>query len=207
MDSKSISRKGVGVRLPSLAPANDGDALATVAEALGKRLVPALCRRLRLATVELTALEARLAEDPATTLADEPLARRHAELSSELTRAGYCLGVLGAGGRADLLRERRERQGLRWFLAECATAHGAALAPEATQLPELVPAGARGGRLALLSGWCVARAASQTPVVRWEDAAGELVFVLDRPLALSERREARALGLSAATRALALALS
>jgi len=169
--------------------------------------VPELCRRLRLATVELGTLEHRLAAAPAATLADERLARRHDELADELARAGYCLGVLGAGGRADLLRERREKRGLHWFLGECSAAHGAVLAPDARELPELTAGGARGWRLALLGGWCVARAAGQTPVVRWEETADELVFVLDRPLSVSERREARALGLSAATRALALKLT
>lgn len=206
MDSKSISRKGVGVRLPSLAPPSEA-ALAAAAHALGRTLVPYLCRRLRAATDELADLERRLARAPERALADETLARRHEELSDELARAGYCLGVLGAGGRADLLRDRREPRGLRWLAAESAAAHGARLEPGAAELPELAGPSGQNWRTALVAGWCVAAAARRAPAVRWSLRATALVLELPGPAEELLRREAHALGLRTERRALVLELS
>lgn len=207
MDSKSISRKGVGVRLPSLAPASQEDALSAAARELGAVLVPELCRRLRAATAALGALELRLARDPAAALGDEVLARQHEELAHALARAGYCLGVLGAGGRADLLRERRERRGLAWFAGECALAHGARLVPGEHALPPLGAAGAPGWQRALRAGWCAASAARQAREIAFEQRSDALVFRLERPLTPDRLRTARALGIAARARTLAVALS
>lgn len=206
MDSKSISRKGVGVRLPSLAPASDA-ALAEAAHVLGQVLVPHLCRRLRAATDELGALERRLAHDPRRTLSDESLARRHEELGLELARAGYCLGVLGAGGRADLLRERRERRGLRWFAAECCTAFGAVLSPGEAELPALEGPGSAGWRTALRAGWGIAEAARGGTTLHWSTGADALVLSLARPLRPAARGQAQALGLRLEPGALVVGLS
>jgi len=207
MDSKSISRKGVGVRLPSLAPARKAAALARFARELGRVIVPSLCRRLRAATSELAHLRERLAKVPKDVLGDELLARRNDELAGELARAGYCLGVLGAGARADLLRGRRERQGLRWFVAESVACHGAHLAPAASELPELNGIGTQAWRTALLAGWCAAVAASQGNEVHWSRSDEALVFALERPLEMRLVREARALGLRVQARALAVPLT
>lgn len=158
-------------------------------------LVPALCLRLRRATRELAGLERELAHAGARTLADEALARRHEELSQALRRAGYCLGVLGAGARADLLRGRRERRGLRWMAEETAAALARELEPGSESLPELTLAGARGWNLALLAGWCLCQAARHADgALRWRVAGDELRVAFDGPRPPAEfRRHCRQL--------------
>jgi hypothetical protein len=161
-------------------------------------LVPALCRELRVATAELARSNAELARRGAEALADETFARRHEELSLALQRAGYCLGVLGAGARADLLRGRRERRGLRWMAEELATAAGLAFEPGCERLPTLSHTGERGWNAVLLAAWSFQRAARRSSVLSWRVERGvELVVALHGPVSGELAR--RCLELSAAT--------
>src|SRR5688572_6611840 len=94
MDSKSISRKGVGVRLPSLAPASEPDARSRALESIGRELGAEmwtqLARELVHARAELEALLAEFRRDRGRGLGDERLLARQAELEERAHRAGWC---------------------------------------------------------------------------------------------------------------------
>ena len=179
MDSKSISRKGVGVRLPSLAPEreSEGDdgrrarALAAAAEELAPVLFASLEGRLRATRCELEAALAALRADAARALRDERLLARQDELREDVRRAGWCLGVLGLAQGADLLRARREREGLRWLVAALAEARGLELEPPAAALPLLEGRPELTLEVAVLAAWCALRAGAVAGGrVRWSVA-------------------------------------
>lgn len=186
MDSKSILRKGVGVRLPSLAPqppaaARDAAgsdshderraaALREVAEELAPPLFTSLWKRLCSVRLELTDALSALRRDAPRALGDERLLARQEELREEVRRAGWCLGVLGAAQGADLLRARRERAGLVWLVAAVAEARALALEPEARALPLLAGPEGLALELPLLAAWCAEQAAQRAGRLRWRCA-------------------------------------
>lgn len=114
MDSKSISRKGVGVRLPSLAlDASRAEGVPELGRELAELLVPHLRCELAAATAALRSLS-----DPAARASrDERAFARLARVHARAQQAGWCLGLLASEQGADLLGERREARGLRWLVA------------------------------------------------------------------------------------------
>ncbi len=180
MDSKSILRKGVGVRLPSLAPeptpaqrleeerrARERRALAAE---LAAPLWASLSARLRAARGELEATLALLRQDRARALADERGLARGEALREHVRRAGWCLGVLGAALGVDFVRARRERDGLRWLVGAVAEARGLALSPTADELPQLSAGAPADFEPALLAAWCALQADAGAGCVRWRAA-------------------------------------
>ncbi len=171
MDSKSISRKGVGVRVPSLvpsceaAPARDSrSAAGTLAQASTElaRLVLPLCRtraqRLERACVGWTeALRQGL----------DVRTRRTEQLRARTRDLGLTLGLLGAAREADLLRARREPESLRTLVAWTARAlrerFGVALAPAAAELPAGQAEAALGWGAPVAVAWTLARLARHAP--------------------------------------------
>ena len=176
MDSKSISRKGVGVRLPSLAPAPLPEARRTAAwrEAardVGGVLWPSLGRELRSAGAELGGFVNDLRRAPGRLLRDESRLARQEDVAERSRRAGWCLGVLAAAQGIDLLNERREPEGLRWFVGELIEARGLVLRPSVAELPTVVCRAGRTWEICLLAGWCALRVGeSSDGVVRWKAA-------------------------------------
>jgi hypothetical protein len=166
------------------------------ARELGTVLVPALCQRLRAATVELASFEQRLGRSGRAGLGDERVARRHEALSGELRRLGFCLGVLGAGGRADLLRGRHVPEGLAWMAEELARALALSLSPSAEALPRLRAGGSGSWSPALLLAWGFLRAArAGAPELAWRverDALHVALPGLSAELARDARRLGRA---------------
>jgi hypothetical protein len=150
MDSKSISRKGVGVRVPSPVPMTpEGAALGGErgrGDPLTAALLPVLMHQLNNATQFLQTLGALAAMDPERDWVGE---RREdlAQTSREVEGLGYVLAVLACAEGADLLGERRDARGL----AHLVEAVRGALrrerrsigAPEAA-LAELAPGAGRG---------------------------------------------------------------
>lgn len=188
MDSKSISRKGVGVRLPSLAPAQELEEVRRAREfrCLTEELAPllwaSLGARLGRARFELSETLTALRHERANALRDECALARQEDLREQVRRAGWCLGVLGAGQGVDLLRARRERDGLRWLLGALAEARAFGLEPDASELPQLARGTSMAFELPLLAAWCVLRASSSSARVRWRaeraSAGQRLVFEL-----------------------------
>ena len=86
----------------------------------------------------------------------------------EVDRLGWCMGVLAAARGTDLLRERRERDGLARFVAFVGDALGAApIAPAAARLPRLSSSAGAGWEVPLAAGWlffAVARARPGAPL-------------------------------------------
>lgn len=140
MDSKSISRKGVGVRVPSSVPATDPLAAA---------LLPVFLHRLGNTTQLLSTIGSLLSLTQDAGL----LAERRDDLAEAAGRAeelGYLLAVLASACGADLLLERREPRGLEIVLLAARdalrrTGRDVALAPQ--PLPDLAPHFADGWRL------------------------------------------------------------
>ncbi len=106
MDSKSISRKGVGVQVPASAP--------IAPDELARALVPVLLHKLNNTTQYLSALQAWIAEPP---LDEAPTSQPGAfeglsETALEVDDLGWILGLVANAGGADVLLERRERSRL-----------------------------------------------------------------------------------------------
>lgn len=107
MDSKSISRKGVGVQVPASAP-EPPDALAQL-------LLPVLLHRLNNVTQVLAGVNSlvRLTGSPA------PLVQCAGDVEhagAALGRLGWLVHALSRGLGAPIGAERREEQGLEWLL-------------------------------------------------------------------------------------------
>ena len=182
MDSKSISRKGVGVQLPSLAPVHPASSdpasdrptsdraaeLRLVAREVAPVLWASLSARLRAARLELAETLRALRRDRGSALRDERRVARQEELRESVRRAGWCLGLLGSAQGVDLLRARREPEGLRWLVAALAEARGIELTPPAAELPRLASTAPSAFELPLLVAWCLLRAGdSSGGAVRW----------------------------------------
>lgn len=149
MDSKSIPRKGVGVRLPSLAPIDEGDEgddtdteLREVARDLGRTLFPHLRAELAALQQVMDAREAGLGADL------EPLAAAQ----STARGWGIALGVLAAGDGIDVLGERRAHDALGIVVALVAAARGREHVLD-ERLPELDAHASGGWEVPLLAGW------------------------------------------------------
>jgi hypothetical protein len=188
MDSKSIPREGVGVRLPSLAPiARDAEPeLREVARDLGRTLFP----RLR---AELAELQRVLREREGGLDVDlEPLTAAQCA-----TRGwGIALGVLAAGEGVDVLGERRTHDALQVLVELVAAARGRAL-PVAARLPELDAHASGGWEAPLLAGWLLLWARSPEWTLSLLDAELRFEVELERESLPDERRLskiARALG-------------
>lgn len=176
MDSKSISREGVGVQVPASAPSAQ----------LASELLPVLLHKLNNVTQVFSGLNSLLTVTKDASL----LTERAGDLEyagAQLHRLGWVVGMLGASQGADLLLARREAQALRWSLEALVELYGREgrrlVLPE--RLPRVAPAkdeprvcwellvwvrahaSARESRLLLEAG-------EQAWVFRVEGAAGEL---------------------------------
>jgi hypothetical protein len=144
-------------------------ALAEIARELTGALWPSLSNDLRGTRVELDSLLRELRENGSGVLGDdgERLALQE-ELVARTHRAGWCLGVLAAARGADLLRGRRESDGLRWMIAAVASARGFELVPREEELPSLVTRAPDAWKIALLAAWSVLQAGLRPErLVRW----------------------------------------
>jgi hypothetical protein len=187
-DSNSISRKGVGVRLPSLAPRSPAQRharaleLHAVAREVGEALWGVLGARLRAAREELEGASARARAGGVSTTGSG-----HAppeELCARIRPTGWCLGVLAAAQGVDLLRARGEGEGLRWMMVAAAEARGLRLAPGSAELPLLRSGSGAAREVALLGAWCVLLAEPRGGgVLHWTRGAGESGAGLDFELA------------------------
>jgi hypothetical protein len=139
MDSKSISRKGVGVQVPASAPGRTGPASQAVSDPLARAMLPVVLHRVANATQRLNGVSALLAIDPGT------LATRSedlAETSGVVDDSGWLLALIASVHGARLLLARRERQGLRPLVAcvrDCLRLEGRDLAEPGSPLPDLAP--------------------------------------------------------------------
>jgi hypothetical protein len=153
MDSKSISRKGVGVQVPASAP-HEPDELA-------RALVPVLLHKLNNTTQYLTALQALIGSSP------DPDARSRAvsqdvfgglhETALEVDDLGWILGLVANAAGANVLLERRERArlgALVRLVADCLRRTGRDLDAPDRELPLVA---ARSAREAWEAPWLAAR--------------------------------------------------
>lgn len=130
MDSKSISREGVGVQVPASAPGAAGE--------LARALLPALLHRLNNVTQLIAGVNAlvRLSGTPA------PLERCGRDLehsAAALERLGWQVHALSRALGAPIGAERREERALEWLVelvAEALQREGRALASSGA-LPRL----------------------------------------------------------------------
>ncbi len=108
MDSKSISREGVGVQVPASAPSSSDAALARL-------LLPALLHRLNNVTQVISGVNSLV-----RITGERGVIAEHAEDLDEsargLERLGWLLGLLGRQRGTDLLLARREPRGPEWLL-------------------------------------------------------------------------------------------
>ena len=133
MDSKSISREGVGVQVPASAPAIQTDELA-------RALLPVLLHKLNNVTQVIASVNSLVRLTGEST----PIAKCAADLDHSagmLARLGWLLGALARGVGTDLGSQRHEERALEWLLellAEALRREGRELAP-AGALPRLDP--------------------------------------------------------------------
>ena len=111
--------------------------------------------RLRAAREELDETLRALRRERVLALRDERRVARQEELRENVRRAGWCLGLLGAAQGIDLLRARREPEGLRWLSAALAEPRALELTPVADELPLLDGSALACLELPLLCAWCV----------------------------------------------------
>jgi hypothetical protein len=88
----------------------------------------------------------------------------------EVRSAGFVLGVIAAARGVDLLRARREVDGLRAVARWVEAASGARLSPGVEALPRLATNVGQGWELAFLGGYLILRAAREShgEELRWE---------------------------------------
>jgi hypothetical protein len=151
--------------------ARRAEELRRVAGEVAPFLWASLSARLRAARRELEETLAAQRRERAGEPGERALARPAGGVAEELRegfrRAGWCLGVLGAGLGVDLVRARREPEGLRWLVEALAEARALDLSPSAGELPRLAPETSAALELPLLAAWCVLRAGALDGVVRW----------------------------------------
>lgn len=184
MDSKSILRKGVGVRLPSLAPRSEarltgqvvGAADATssqdedwrrIATEVGEVIWARARHVLGRSREEFETFAAYLRRSPAAAIRNEQALARQEELAKETRELGWCLGVVAAAHDLDLLLARREPEGLAWMLIALAEAEGFRLEPTPATLPEIPLPAKLGWRVPLLAAWSARAVARGAGPVRW----------------------------------------
>lgn len=199
MDSKSISREGVGVQVPASAPptlsASDLGAEARRRLARDPYLraaLPALVHRVNNATQILTGLNALLSIGGGEALFE---ARRGdlEEVSRLYDESGWLLAVFGSALGAATLNQRRERDGLAPVLGlarELARRQGKELELRAAR-PQLSPAAGEGWEIAWAVGsWIHAGVLSAAPgahvVAEFRCTSAGVVLVDDAPMG-SER--------------------
>lgn len=156
MDSKSISREGVGVQVPSLVPppAPVAGAVPSGGDPLAAALLPAVLHRIHNATQLLSALDS-LVRSTGDAGWLERRAEDMAEAGATVLELGYVVAVLASARGANLLLERREARGLAMLCdatREACRREGRELAEPVQPLPELAPAVGRGWELP----WAVA---------------------------------------------------
>jgi hypothetical protein len=141
------------------------DPLSEAAEELAQVLLPRLRERLRESTAWLRSLGERSTEE---LLRDQDALARLESVRADVERLGWCLGLLGAAGGADLLGERRRRDGLRLIGAELAAALDRVIEPAASRLPRVRPQRSAVWGAPFLVGWLLLQAArfSSGPL-RW----------------------------------------
>lgn len=185
MDSKSISRKGVGVQVPASAPRpSERDPLATA-------LLPVVLHGLNNATQVLSSLNALLAlESPEN--GGEVLTSRAGDLahaSRQVDELGWMLALVGSASGANVLYARRERAGLRPLVASVRAAlrkEARDLAHAERPLPGLASDVADGWQLPWVIGtwiWTSARALPQRSTLDWKlgRSGGHWELVCDSP--------------------------
>jgi hypothetical protein len=203
MDSKSITRKGVGVRVPSLvpplpaspaSPASPGatgsdrsqgpDPLREIGEELIRFLLPPLLDRLGEDRALLEEATLRLQRSSG---GDPPGAELLAETDALLRqdrRLGWCFGVLAGALGADLLLVRREREGLRILAELLQRATGVSLVPSPAVLPELAPERGEGWELPLAVLYFFRKlecARGPADVLPWGLECGETDWIFSSP--------------------------
>lgn len=154
MDSKSISREGVGVQVPASAPHSE----------LSGALIPVLIHKLNNITQVLSGVNALVSLTQDLGVLDQHAeSLEHAAL--ELDRLGWTLGMLGAAHGSDLLFARRERQALNWSLQALVELYGRErrVLSVPSKLPMLAPDAAQSARCWELLQWI--RAQAQGPQV------------------------------------------
>ncbi len=199
MDSKSISREGVGVRVPALAP----PAIARAAERLARAYVPAIVARLRALGEAYEALAERLARASAAELAWDPA------LESDEAQAGalgYALGVLAAAAGSPVLRARRMEAAPRVLVELVLERHAVVLDPAPIELPRAAPAGGAGWEATFALALLFDAAAARAPGARlaWSCARVERGWRLrfaGAPTALAPEAEAALAALGVEARA------
>lgn len=139
MDSKSISREGVGVQVPASAPTSTARSSAGVDE-LFAPLVAVLSHKLANTVQYLGTLNTLLELDPDATPASAwqglPSTAR------DVDELGWTLGILAGAGGSPLLGTRVERAGLVPFLrfvVDAARRDGRTLTLDGNGAPEIVP--------------------------------------------------------------------
>ena len=152
MDSKSISRKGVGVRLPSLALASSR---ARVVPGLGRELAELLVPHLRSELASATATLHSASGSPARALSDERVFARLERVHARAHQAGWCLGLLAAVQGIDLLGERHEARGLAWLIGFVLEA---VRAPQASGAWPVLASATLSRSDVVRVAWCVQRA-------------------------------------------------
>ena len=194
MDSKSISRKGVRVQVPSLAPepGSSSESAAALDDLVTLLLEHALARIAR-ATRRLRKATHSLGSEVDRSMEGEPGLPTPLD-AAEVDRLGWCLGVLAASRGADLLRERREREGLAQFVGFVCEAHGVAVVPDVARLPRLSTTMGRGWEVPLAAGWLfsgVARLRPGGPLAwRFESGEGRARLALETRSSTAQERAA-----------------
>ncbi len=176
MDSKSIARKGVGVRLPSLVPTDQ--ALRRAGQALAEALLAEIVGDLHGAGQQMAELAARLRDDPPAALADELAFARLDRGGEQAQRSGFVLGVVGEALGLGSLIGRRAEDGLTWtleLLGRALARSGVRLVGRGAGRLRQDPGAGEGWELALLVALWLLRAAEQR-------GCGALVWTV-RPVA------------------------
>ncbi len=131
MDSKSISRKGVGVQVPASAP--------QLADPLARAMLPVLLHRIGNASQLLSNLDALLEVRP---VALEERPEDLAAAGEIVDDVGWLLALLASASGARLLLDRREAHGLEPLVAcvrACLRREGRDLDATTSPLPRLSP--------------------------------------------------------------------
>jgi hypothetical protein len=162
-----------------------GELLAGAARELAQAIAPGLQRFLVDATREVEAV-ARSVDQGSSALASESLLARVDELETESHGHGWVLGVIAAASGVDLLRERRDRDGLRRVVARVVeVALPGGIEPDPATLPRVGSTHGAGWELPFLAGFLFLRAARAAPArtLSWstEARADGTALLVDAP--------------------------
>lgn len=168
MDSKSISRKGVGVQVPASAPG--------LSDPLARAMLPVLLHRIGNASQLLSNLAALL---DVRAGALEERAEDLAAAGGIVDETGWLLALLASASGANLLLERREAHGLAPLVdgvRACLRRENRDLAPFRGSLPLLAPHVGSGWELPWYVGsvlYLSGRALPEKQSLAWSIARGE----------------------------------